>query len=182
VRIDEPVPLDWGAPAGGADRYDVAWSGDGGARWIALASLSSAPFALVSPDTSSNALVEVVARRGGAVVGTWLSAPFAVVPGPFGDGSGLPVRFALRLTSATPASDGARFSLELPSAGDADVVVFDLMGARVAQLVRGPLAAGRHPVAWDGLRSDGSRAAPGVYLVRARHPSGTATLRVIALR
>jgi subtilisin family serine protease len=182
VRIDEPVPLDWGAPAGGADRYDVAWSGDGGVRWIALASLSSAPFALVSPDTSSNALVEVVARRRGAVVGTWLSAPFAVVPGPFGDGSGLPIRFALRLTSATPASDGARFSLELPSAGDADVVVFDLTGARVAQLVRGPLAAGRHAVAWDGLRSDGSRAAPGVYLVRARHPSGTATLRVIALR
>ena len=55
-------------------------------------------------------------------------------------------------------------------------------GDRVAQLVRAPLPAGRHAVAWDGLRSDGSRAAPGIYLVRARHPAGSATLRVIALR
>ena len=52
----------------------------------------------------------------------------------------------------------------------------------MAQLVRAPLPAGRHAVAWDGLRSDGSRAAPGIYLVRARHPAGSATLRVIALR
>ena len=40
----------------------------------------------------------------------------------------------------------------------------------------------RHAIAWDGLRSDGSRVAPGIYLVRARHPAGSATLRVIALR
>jgi flagellar basal-body rod modification protein FlgD len=104
-----------------------------------------------------------------------------VVPGPSEGGAGLPTRFALRLTSASPATNGARFSLELPSAGVADVVVFDVTGARVAQLVRGSLPAGRHAIAWDGLRSDGSRAAPGIYLVRARHPAGSATLRVIAL-
>jgi flagellar hook assembly protein FlgD len=62
------------------------------------------------------------------------------------------------------------------------VEVYDLTGGRVAQIVRGPLPAGRHAIAWDGLKSDGSRAAPGVYLVRARHPAGSATLRVIALR
>jgi flagellar hook assembly protein FlgD len=52
----------------------------------------------------------------------------------------------------------------------------------VARIVHGTLPAGRHAIAWDGLRSDGSRAAPGVYLVRARHATGSATLRVIALR
>jgi hypothetical protein len=62
------------------------------------------------------------------------------------------------------------------------VAVFDLAGARVAWLVHGPLPLGRHAILWDGLRSDGSRAAPGVYLVRARHATGSATLRVIALR
>jgi hypothetical protein len=62
------------------------------------------------------------------------------------------------------------------------VSVFDVAGARVARLVHGPLAGGAGAVAWDGLRSDGSRAAPGVYLVRAQHPTGTATLRIIALR
>jgi subtilisin family serine protease len=181
-RTEDTILLDWGIPATGVERYDVNWSADGGVRWTTLASVTAPPFALVAPDTTSGALVEIVARHGDAVAGTWLSAPFVVLQGASGGGPGPPARFALRLTSATPASDGAHFSLELPSPGDADVAVFDLAGARVAQLVRGPLPAGRHAVAWDGLRSDGSRAAPGIYLVRARHPSGSATLRVIALR
>jgi flagellar hook assembly protein FlgD len=62
------------------------------------------------------------------------------------------------------------------------VAIFDLAGARVAQLVHGPLSLGRHAILWDGRYSGGSRAAPGVYLVRARHATGSATLRVIALR
>ena len=182
LRIDDTVALEWGAPAAGAERYAINWSADDGRRWITLASVLAPPFTLVLPDTTPGALVEVVATKGDAVVGTWLSAPFAVLPPANGGGPGLPTRFALRLTSATPAADGAHFSLELPSAGEADVVVFDLTGARVAQLVRAPLPAGRHAIAWDGLRSDGSRVAPGIYLVRARHPAGSATLRVIALR
>jgi hypothetical protein len=181
VRADETIALEWSAPTAGAERYDVAWSADGGARWRTLASPIVNALALLAPDTASSALIEVVARHGDTVAGTWLSAPFVVFPAAFG-GPGPPTRFALRLTSATPASDGAHFSLELPSAGDADVAVYDLAGARVARLVHGPLPVGRHAIAWDGLRSDGSRAAPGVYLVRARHPSGAATLRVIALR
>ena len=182
LRTDDTTPLEWSAPADGAERYDVMWSADGGMRWSALASVSAPPYAFVAPDTSSGALVEVVAKRGDAVAGTWLSAPFVVLPGANYGGPGPPVRFALRLTSATPASDGARFLLELPSAGEADVGVYDLAGARVARLVHGPLPVGRHAIVWDGLRSDGSRAAPGIYLVHARHATGTATLRVIALR
>jgi len=180
-RIDEPIALDWSAPAAGAERYAVMWSADGGVRWTTLASVTAPRYTLVAPDTTSGALVEVVASQGDAVVGTWLSAPFAVLP-PASGGPLPPARFALRLTSATPARDGAHFSLELPSPGQADVEVYDLTGGRVAQIVRGPLPAGRHAIAWDGLKSDGSRAAPGVYLVRARHPAGSATLRVIALR
>jgi hypothetical protein len=182
LESDQTVELAWNAPAEPADRYDVAWSADGGVRWTTLASPTSTHFALVLPDTTSGALVEVVARHGDQVVGTWLSAPFVVLSGPSDGRPGPPTRFALRLTSATPARDGARLSLELPSAGDADVAVYDLAGARVARLVHGPLPLGRHAIVWDGLRSDGSRAAPGIYLVRARHATGSATLRVIALR
>jgi hypothetical protein len=180
ARTDDTIDLVWGAPGRPVERYDVAWSADGGVRWTLLASVASAAYALVPPDTSSSALVEIVARHGDAVVATWLSAPFTVLPG--GPGGGSPTRFALRLTSATPAANGARFSLELPSAGEADVAVFDLAGARVAWLVHGPLPVGRHAIVWDGRHADGSRAAPGVYLVRARHPAGSTTLRVIALR
>jgi len=182
VRDDEPVELTWSPPAGGADRYDVAYSLDHGLRWSVFASGRATQVAFVAPDTSSGALVEVVALRGDAVAATWLSAPFVVLPGASDGLPGTPARFALKLKSATPSSDGARFSLELPGAGAADVSVYDVRGARVARLAHGTLPAGRHAVVWNGLRSDGSRAAPGIYLVRAEHPTGSATLRIIALR
>jgi subtilisin family serine protease len=182
IESDQTIQLAWTAPEAPTDRYDVAWSADGGMRWTTLASLTGTQFALVPPDTTSGAIVEVVARHGDQVVGTWLSAPFVVLPAASHGQPGPPTRFALRLTSATPATTGARFSLELPSAGDADVDVYDLAGGRVARLVHGPLPLGRHAIVWDGRRSDGSRVAPGIYLVRARHATGSATLRVIALR
>jgi flagellar hook assembly protein FlgD len=47
------------------------------------------------------------------------------------------------------------------------VVVFDALGRRVRTLVDGPLAAGRHEIAWDGRDGRGVDAPAGVYLVRA---------------
>src|SRR5262249_39616688 len=76
VRDDEPVELTWSPPAGGADRYGVAYSLDRGLRWSVFAAGRETQVAFVAPDTSSAALIEVVAWRGDAVAATWLSAPF----------------------------------------------------------------------------------------------------------
>lgn len=46
------------------------------------------------------------------------------------------------------------------------VEVFDVLGRRVATLVDGTLATGRHTVGWDGATASGSRARAGVYLCR----------------
>ena len=99
-----------------------------------------------------------------------------------GPPGGLPLRFALRIAGESPARERARFTLDLPVAGVGEVAVFDLRGGRVRDLARGELPAGRLPLEWDGTLRDGSRAAPGVYLVRARHASGSQVLRLALLR
>src|SRR5262249_59859180 len=75
LHVGDAVDLAWEPPPAGADFYDVAYSADGGGRWSSLASGSATGYRFVAPDTAASALIEVVARRGDTVLGTWLSAP-----------------------------------------------------------------------------------------------------------
>ena len=78
--------------------------------------------------------------------------------------------------SPNPFATTAALTLTLPTSGEVHVAAFDVLGRRVAVLLDGPLAAGRHPLALgDGL-------APGLYLVRAETAGGAATLRVTKSR
>ena len=72
--------------------------------------------------------------------------------------------------------------LALASAAHVELAVFDVAGRRVRTLARASLAAGRHPVTWDG-RDDGGRVlGAGVYLVRANAGGRVLTQRVLRVR
>jgi hypothetical protein len=181
-RGQEAIDVEWIPPEGGADRYDIAYSGDGGVRWTVVGSGARTSFAFIVPDTTSQAMMEIVARRGDAVVATFLTAPFIVDLEAIGAGPEPPRAFGLRLAGASPARGSIRLSLDLPQPGDAVAEVYDIRGARVRTLVRGALVAGRHALVWDGRRDDGGSAAPGVYLVRAMRAGEARVVRVAMLR
>lgn len=74
-----------------------------------------------------------------------------------------------RLSSPVPDPfrTEARFALEMPAPGPAQVIVFDAQGRRVRTVFVGPLPAGRREFTWDGRDARGADAPAGVYLVRA---------------
>jgi hypothetical protein len=98
-----------------------------------------------------------------------------------GDGSAV-ARFGLRFAGRNPASDGARVELEVPTRGHADVRVFDVRGALVAELARREFEPGRHALEWNGIDAAGHRAGTGMYFIRADTPAGRFTLRFALLR
>jgi hypothetical protein len=69
---------------------------------------------------------------------------------------------ALRLAvpRPNPARESARIALEMPRAGEAQVVIYDVIGRRVSTLHQGVLAAGRHEFAWTRRDDRGLRAVP----------------------
>jgi len=77
----------------------------------------------------------------------------------------------------SPASGAVNVRFDLPEAGRAEVSVYDLAGRRVATLVEGDLAGGRHETSWDA-----SGASPGVYLVLLDTDSGRAHRRLVVAR
>lgn len=81
-----------------------------------------------------------------------------------------------------PFNPDTIIELELAAAGRIDVTVFDLRGRRVRDLYRGPVAAGRHRLHWDGRRDDGAPVASGVYVCRAAGTVGTALVKLSLVR
>ncbi len=62
-----------------------------------------------------------------------------------------------------PTPGAARMNLALLRAADVEVWIADVMGRRVASILRGPLIAGRHELSWSSRSDDGQRVPPGCY-------------------
>lgn len=80
-----------------------------------------------------------------------------------------------------PATDVTRVSLEVGVGQDVRLEVFDLAGRRIRILHEGRLAAGDHGFVWDH-RDEARRAVgPGTYFLRATHPDGVRSQRIVVL-
>ena len=73
-------------------------------------------------------------------------------------------------------------TFELPAAGRARLVLYDVRGRRVRTLVDGARAAGEHVARWDGRDESGAPAAAGVYFLRLETAAGTRGSRIALLR
>ena len=90
---------------------------------------------------------------------------------------GAATTLALRPPVPNPAHEKTSLGFDLPRATDLSLEVFDVRGRRVADLVEGIQAAGRHAVTW----STRGRSA-GVYFVRMRADGRTFNRRMIVAR
>jgi carboxypeptidase T len=89
----------------------------------------------------------------------------------------------LRLVALGPAADGrARLRLDLPTAADVALDLYDARGYRVRRLQAGSLAAGSQVLTWDGRDGSGRNVASGVYFARLRVERRTLTTRVLLVR
>lgn len=91
------------------------------------------------------------------------------------------IAFGFRARSRSPASGNVDLELSLPRGGSVDVSLFDVRGRRVTRLAQGRVAAGVHPLRWNGTDERGMRVGSGVYFARARTPDGSAVLRIAIL-
>ena len=65
----------------------------------------------------------------------------------------------------------------MPVAGDVEMVVYDVLGRKVANLVDGNVDAGRHRVVWDGVDLTS-----GIYFVRMHAGEFVMIKKVVLLK
>ncbi len=91
--------------------------------------------------------------------------------------------YALSVKSLpNPSVAEAMIEYQVPSPGEVDITIYNLLGREVRTLVMGVEDPGKHSVTWDGLRSDGSPAPPGVYFCRFEAGGQVANQKVVLLK
>jgi rhodanese-related sulfurtransferase len=89
----------------------------------------------------------------------------------------VPERFALHPAHPNPFNPVTNIRFDLPEEGYATLVVYDMTGREVTQLVSGVMSAGYHSVQWDA-----SNMASGIYMVRLTAGDYTAVQKVSLLK
>ena len=98
------------------------------------------------------------------------------------DASALPSTFALEQNYPNPFNSGTVIRFDLPSAGEMELAVFNLVGQNVATLVEGAREAGLHTVRWDGRNEGGHSLASGVYFYQLQSGDQVETRKLLLLR
>ena len=93
-----------------------------------------------------------------------------------------PTAFVLGANYPNPFNPATTIPLTVPAgAGDVDVAIYNVLGQPVRQVWAGPLAAGKHRLAWDGRDAEGQPVAAGVYVVRLRQGDQTRIRKMVKL-
>jgi hypothetical protein len=95
---------------------------------------------------------------------------------------GIEPRFALAQNAPNPFSTGTRIAFQLPAPTDAELVVYNIAGRRVATLLSGELPGGPHTMEWNGTDDAGRRMASGIYFYRLTAGSHTDARKMILLK
>lgn len=162
-RIGEDVELRWEV---GADFDGAGWlvscspDRDGAYRQLTPDWLPSTARSFVhrmAPREEAYYVLDVLHPDGGVTRhGPVVAAPTASAP----------PAFWARSPSPNPASTEVTWQFGLPAATPVRLVVHDLTGRAVAQLVASTLPAGVHAVHWDGRLAGGKMLPRGVYAYR----------------
>jgi len=96
--------------------------------------------------------------------------------------SELPTELDLHAAFPNPFSASTSIQYSLPDPSVVQLIVFDVLGRRVASLVDQNQEAGNHVLVWDGRTSTGVAVNSGVYFVRMNTRSTSRTISVTLTR
>ena len=164
------APLRFFDPEGAtATRFELWFSPNDGETWAPIdTAITSREYAWAVPlDITEDARIAVVSFDADGIMGVDITNAFQIIGQTTDVESGRkPERFALRFSGHNPGPS-ALLEFGLPVRGDVSVRVYDVRGALVRELARGPFEPGWHRLTWDGAGATGSPAEPGMYFVQA---------------
>ena len=124
-----------------------------------------------SPPAPPSEATLILVSRVGSVFATTFFRPPIELPNSYSRAGepvegAFPAVFALGRVTPNPLLAQARIGLDLPVASRVRFEVLDVAGRVVRTLVDGPIAPGRHSLAWDGTDAAGRELSPGIYFLR----------------
>ena len=98
------------------------------------------------------------------------------------DPSEIPTQFALLANRPNPFNPTTTIAYDLPVSVDVRLIVYDVNGREVRELVNTRQPAGRQSIVWDGRNAQGTTVASGVYFYRLKAGSFVQTKKMVMIK
>ncbi|MDO9576795.1 MAG: FlgD immunoglobulin-like domain containing protein [Candidatus Cloacimonadales bacterium] len=80
----------------------------------------------------------------------------------------IPLTFALQQNFPNPFNPDTKIQFSLPQDCRVDLIIYNIKGQKVKQLINDQLAAGQHSVVWNGKDENGKQSASGIYFYKVK--------------
>ena len=94
----------------------------------------------------------------------------------------LPDKFALFQNYPNPFNPTTTIEFSIPESGFSTLVIYNMMGQKVRELVSGDMLAGVHSVLWDGKNDSGETVSSGVYISRLKSGKNVTASRMLLMK
>lgn len=108
----------------------------------------------------------VVVANPSAINKLTLAITYALTTALNQENATLPTRFILEPNYPNPFNPGTRIVFALPHQSEIQLIVYDINGKPIVELVNGVRKAGIHEIEWNGKSSQGIDVPSGTYIVR----------------
>ncbi|MBN1294514.1 MAG: PD40 domain-containing protein [Candidatus Latescibacteria bacterium] len=93
-----------------------------------------------------------------------------------------PIILILHGNYPNPFNPSTTIKFSIPQTGFTDLVIYNVMGQKVRELVSGTFTEGLHSVVWNGKDDNGQAVSAGVYVIRLRMGDAKTTGRVMLVK
>ena len=94
----------------------------------------------------------------------------------------LPDKFALFQGYPNPFNPITTINFSIPESGFVTLVIYNIMGQKVRELVDGNVQTGAHSVVWDGKDDSGETVSSGVYISRLKSGKNVTASRMLLMK
>jgi hypothetical protein len=93
-----------------------------------------------------------------------------------------PRAFSLSQNYPNPFNSSTTVEFSLPSGGNIELSIFDILGRKVKILADNYIESGQYVITWDGANAEGSDAPSGTYILALRNGESVTTRRMTLLK
>jgi flagellar hook assembly protein FlgD len=93
-----------------------------------------------------------------------------------------PIEFISLEIYPNPFNSSTTIEFALPASGKASLVIYDIMGRKVRELVSGQVSAGIRSTLWDGRDDSGRLVSSGVYIARLTMGNNIAVRKMLMMK
>ena len=90
--------------------------------------------------------------------------------------------FSMSHAYPNPFNPITRISFDIPFKSQVSLIIYDILGQEVKELIKGDMTEGRHSVVWNAINNEGKKVSAGIYFYNINYENSKQIKKLILLK